>query len=438
MAGGNFTALNKVRPGVYVNVEGKSKTIGAIGERGTMTMPLVLSWGEPKKVIEVITGEDTLEKLGYSINEPQLLLIREAQKRVNKILLYRLNSGVKAATTIGNLTVSARWEGVRGNDIKMVISKNIDNDTLFDVETLLDGISVEVQTVADIAGLTDNNLVTFSGTGALTETAGTALIGGTDGTVTNQDYLDYLAAVEINDFNTMALPITDTILKSIFVSFCKRMRDDEGKKIQLILENYPIADYEGVISVKNGVMLSDGTSLTAAQCTAWVASATAAAQINESLTYKAYDEAIDAVPRYTNSQIINSLKAGEFVFTANHNKAIVEQDINTLTTFTLTKGSAFSKNRVVRVLDEINNDFVDLFSSFYLGKVSNNAESRNLLKNECINYLEALQKKEAIKDFDSKTDISVQEGTSGDSVLIETYLTPVDAIEKIYVKVEVN
>ena len=139
-------------------------------------------------------------------------------------------------------------------------------------------------------------------------------------------------------------------------------------------------------------------------------------------SYYAYDEAIDAVPRYTNSQIINSLKAGEFVFTANHNKAIVEQDINTLTTFTLTKGSAFSKNRVVRVLDEINNDFVDLFSSFYLGKVSNNAESRNLLKNECINYLEALQKKEAIKDFDSKTDISVQEGTSGDSVLIETYV----------------
>src|SRR5690606_11525649 len=148
--------------------------------------------------------------------------------------------------------------------------------------------------------------------------------GGDDGTVTNQDYSDYLEAVEVYDFNTLALPSDDPTLKSLFVSFCKRLRDDEGKKIQVVVENYPQADYEGVISVKNGVILSDGTELSPEQCTVWVAAATAGAQVNESLTYTAYDDAVDVKPRLTNSQIIQALQNGEFVFTANNNRAVVE------------------------------------------------------------------------------------------------------------------
>lgn len=308
MAAGTWTTQNKVRPGAYINFNTVPKAVGTVGDRGIVTMPVQMSWGESGKIITIEAGEDLFTKLGYAITDTKLLLINEALKRANKILLYRLNTGVKASATSESLTITARYGGVRGNDITVKISVNVDNASKFDVTTLLSGSVVDVQTVENMSELKGNDWVVFSGTGTLTVTAGIPLISGADGSITNQNYVDYLAAVEIFDFNTMALPVTDNILKSTAVSFCKRLREDEGKKIQIVVENYPTADYEGAISVKNGVILSDGSTLTPAQTVAWVAGATAAAQINESLTYSAYDGAVDVAPKYTNSQIIAALR----------------------------------------------------------------------------------------------------------------------------------
>ena len=52
------------------------------------------------------------------------------------------------------------------------------------------------------------------------------------------------------------------------------MRDDEGVKCQAVLANH-VADSEGIINVVQGIVMTDGTVLTAAETTAWVAGATA-------------------------------------------------------------------------------------------------------------------------------------------------------------------
>ncbi|MFC4601852.1 phage tail sheath family protein [Cohnella hongkongensis] len=438
MASGTWTTQNKVRPGVYVNIESAPKALGALGERGIVSMPLLLSWGEPKTLITVEAGEDPRHKLGYPLADESLLLIGEALKRAGKLLVYRVNTGTKAAATLGGLTVTAKWGGLRGNDLSIVVAANVDDENRYDVKTLLKGEAVDSQTVSEISELTPNEWVTFEGAGDLAAAAGVPLTGGSNGTATVQDYLDYLAAIELQDFNTIALPSTDTALKAAFASFAKRLRDDEGKKIQVVMENYPSADYEGVISVKNGVILDNGTTLSAAQATAWLAGATAGADVNESLTYAAYDGAVDVSPRYANSQIIEALQAGEFVFTASSGRAVVEQDINSLTSFTPEKGKAFSKNRVIRVLDAASNDLVRIFSSFYLGKVPNNDDGRNLLKGECINYLTNLLNINAIQNFDGQTDIAVSAGAEADVTVIDLAVQPVDSIEKIYTTITVR
>ncbi|GAA4828027.1 phage tail sheath family protein [Paenibacillus vulneris] len=438
MAGGTWTTQNKDRAGVYINFVGQGKPAGTVGDRGVMTMPLALSWGPPKQMFEIHAGDDVSKQLGYDLTAPQLLLIKESLKRAKTLQLYRLNDGVKAKATVGTLTSTAQYSGVRGNDLSIVVQKNIDDVTKYDVKTMVSTTITDIQTVSDITGLQANDWIVFSGAGALTETAGTKLSGGADGAVTNQDHMDYLAAAELFDFQTIALPSTDNTLKSIYTAFVRRLREEEGKKIQVVVENYPTADYEGVISVKNGVVLSDGTKLTAAQATAWVAAATAAAQMNESLTYDAYDDAIDVEPRYTNTQIVASIKKGEFLFTPSQGKAKVEVDINTFTSFAPTKGKEFRKNRVIRVLDGINNDFKRIFESFYVGKVDNNTDGRSLLRGECNSYMSALQGTNAIQNFDSQTDVVVLKGNETDSVYVEVGVQPVDSIEKIYMKVTVE
>lgn len=438
MPGGTWTVQNKVRPGVYINFKSEPRATAVIGERGIVSLPLPLSWGPSKAIITVEAGDDLFEVLGYPITAPQLLLVREALKRAKTLHLYRLNSGTKASATIEGLTVNAKYGGVRGNDIAIVIETNIHDSSRYDVKTLIDGMEADSQTVASIDELKSNAWVEFFGTGDVTPTAGTPLVGGADGEVTAQDYMDYLAAVEVVDVQTIGLAETDIGVKDLFVSFVKRLRNEEGKKIQVVLENYPTADYEGVISVKNGVVLSDGTTLTAAQAVAWVAGATAGAAPNQSLTYDAYDGAVDVSPRYTNSQIIAALQAGEFVFTAMNGRAVVEQDINTLHTFTPEKGKAFSKNRVLRVLDGLANDYMRVFSQSYIGKVPNNDDGRNLFKSEIINITNQYQNIGAVQNFDPQTDLEVLPGADSDAVVVNQWVWPVDSIEKIYMTVTVR
>jgi len=440
MAGGNWISQNKTRPGVYINFKSEAKAAGAMGERGIVSLPLPLSWGPAKQVIAMEAGDDTFATLGYPITAPQLLPVREALKRARTVLLYRLNAGTQATGTDGvNLTITAKYGGVRGNDITVVISTNVDDPDKFDVQTLVDGAEVDYQeAVQEVEDLKDNDWVIWSGSGLLTPSAGIPLTGGADGAATAQDYLDYLEAIEVQDFHTIGLTSTDPSVKGVFAAFAKRLRDEEGKKIQVVMENYPTADYEGVISVKNGVVLADGTTLTAAQAVAWVAGATAGAAPNESLTYTAYDGAVDASPRYTNSQIIAALQNGEFVFTGIDGRAVVEQDINTLKTFTPDKGKAFSKNRVLRALDGIGNDYMRVFSASYIGKVPNNADGRNLFKSECINITSQYQNIGAVQNFDPQTDIEVLPGADSDSVVVNQWVQPVDSIEKIYMTVTVR
>ncbi|MBD2846192.1 phage tail sheath family protein [Paenibacillus sp. IB182496] len=438
MQGGTWTTQNKVRPGVYINFNSAPQPTGTVGERGIVTMPAELAWGAPHEVLTIEAGAATLERLGYALGEPQLLLVREALKRARTLLLYRVNSGTPAAATSDDLTVTAAYGGSRGNDLAVAVTETEGESGTFTVTTYLSGKEIDTQQAATVGELTDNGWVAFSGTGALQAIAALPLTGGANGAATAQDYADYLSAIELHDFHAMAVPSTDDTLKQTIADFVRRLREQEGRKVQAVLANYPIADYEGVISVRNGVRLADETVLDAAQATAWTAGAAAGAQMNESLTYAAYDGAIDVEPRLTHTDTVAALQGGEWVFTHNAGRAIVEQDINSLTSFTPETGKAFAKNRVIRVLDGINNDFVRIFGANYIGKAPNNEDGRNLLKSECISYLSSLQGIGAIQNFDAQADIAVLAGADVDSVVIESYVQPVDSIEKIYIQVEVR
>lgn len=436
MAGGNWTVQDKVRPGAYINVKSKGNTMNASSNRGIVTLPVVLGFGPTKEVVEVDSLTNFIEEFGYDLASTELLTVHEALKQASKVIVYRVNTGEKAKADSGDLSVTALHGGKRGNDLSVIVKVNIDDSEAFDVVTLLDTQVVAKQTAKTIEDLVGNHFVVFTGTGNLSELAGLKLIGGTDAPTTASDYSDYFKAIEVYDFNTMALPVSDAAIKNTAASFIKRLREEEGKKSQLVVANFS-ANSEAVINVKNGVKLSDGSLIPAEIATAWVAAATAQANVNESLTYYPYPNAVDVEPRYTNTEIIEALKAGSFLFTEKRGTAVVEQDINSLVYFTEEKNQAFSKNRVLRVIDDIANATKKLFEDHFLGKVTNDSNGRDVFKVSLLQYLSTLTASQAIQNFVTE-DLTIEQGNDVDSLIVQLAVQPTDSMEKLYMNVIVK
>jgi phage tail sheath protein len=362
------------------------------------------------------------------------LLLNEAFKRVSEVLLYRLNTGEKANVSLSdNVTAQAKYSGVRGNDITVTVKTNVDDPSSFDVVTFLDTVVMDSQTVKVLADLKNNDLVEFSGTGELQAVAGAKLTGGTDGTVSTQDYSEYFKALETVEFNYMALPVEDASIKKAAINFIKRMREDEGLGAQLVVADSD-ADSEAVINVKNGVILSDKTVIDKTKATVWVAAASANAGVEKSLTYEKYEDSVDVVGRLSHTETIAALQKGHFVFTNKRDRAVVEKDINSLVTITSEINQDFQKNRMLRTLDDIRNDTKHVFSEYFLGKVDNDEDGRQAFKANRIRYFKDLEARGAIEDFKVE-DIEVLRGELKESVVVNVKVKPVDSMEKLYMTV---
>ena len=66
-------------------------------------------------------------------------------------------------------------------------------------------------------------------------------------------YQTYLDKMEAYTFNAMGCPTNKSTIAELFSAFCKRMRDDVGKKFQVVCFR-KLADYEGTVSVKNTIV----------------------------------------------------------------------------------------------------------------------------------------------------------------------------------------
>lgn len=437
LGGGTFITQNKVLPGAYINFISAARASSALSDRGIVAVPLSLDWG-PQGGVFTMEAEsfqsDALKMLGYAFDAPELKDVREIFRNAKTAHIYRLNPGNKAAVTVGVLTATAKYSGTKGNSISIIVATNVDNGGLKDVSTLFNGVLVEKQVVATAQELKANDFVVFSGTGALTNTAGSNLTGGTNkASVIGSDYQLALDAFEAYSFNVLICPTTDSTTIDLFVAYTKRLRDDMGIKFQLVAYR-KAANHEGVISVENTVT---DAGANAAALTYWVGGAQAAAAVNKSTTNKIYDGEYTPNTVYTQSQLAANLTAGKYMLHKVADTVRVLDDINTFVSFTSLKGSDFASNQVIRVLDQIANDIALIFASKYLGKIQNNASGRVSLWNEIVSYNKELERIQAIENFVAD-EVKVEAGETKTSVVVTNPVTPVAAMAKLYMTVIVS
>lgn len=432
LGGGTFITQNKELPGAYINFISAASANAALSERGIATMPLELDWGVDGAVFEVSSGDfqkNSLKIFGYDCTHDKMKGLRDLFRNTRTLYAYKLTSG---GTKAENTYAEALYAGIRGNDLKIAIQVNADDDTLFDVKTVLDTAVVDEQTVGSAAELAANDFVRFKASAALEATAAAPLTGGTNGTVDGTAYQAYLDKIESYTYNVMGVAATDETTKALFVSFVKRLRDEMGIKFQLVLYN-KAADYYGAVSVKNRTLDSGWSE---AGLIYWVTGICAGCGVNKSNQNRLYDGEFAVDADYTQNELKKAVKAGEFVLHKVGGDIRVLEDINTMITVSDTQGDIFKDNQTVRVMDQIANDIAVLFNTKYLGVVPNDAAGRISLWSDIVKYHERLQEIRAIEDF-SDSDVTVEQGSTKKSVVVSDAVTVVNAMSRLYMTVAV-
>lgn len=438
MAGGTWDAQNKKYPGVYIRFKTAAGLSLNVGDRGIVAICEPLSWGPEGQLMEIEAGADTTSYTGYDITNPKNRFLNEMFKGSNrtpapkKALLYRptANGSVQATAEFGALTVTAKYPGVRGNEIQMMISALTDPAGTFQVSTLVDRMIMDQQEAKTVAELVDNDWVTFSGDGALTAGGG-PLTDGADGTVQAAAYSAFLSVLEKAKFDVLAYDGADSTVLDAFQAFIKRLAEDQGKHAQLAAADMDHPDSRYIINVKSGVTLSDGTVLTPQQTVWWAAGATAGAKYNQDLTYAKYPGAVAVSAGSGDSA------EGDFVLFAEDGTVKVEYDVDSLTSFTQDIGEVFRYNRTMRLCNTIANDIYQQFSDNYIGVVDNNDAGRMLFRGAIVGYLSSIQANSGIQNFEAD-DVVVSPGQAADAIVVDIAIQPVLSATKIYLTIELN
>lgn len=432
LGGGSFTTQNKKLPGSYINFVSVAAASAALSERGIATMPLELDWGKEGEIFEV-TSEDfqknTLKIFGYPYDHAKLKGLRDLFLGARTLYAYRLNGG---GTKASNTYAEALYGGERGNDLKIVIQANADDEEKFDVKTFMGTTEVDSQTVETAAELVANDYVSFKSEASLAVTASTPLTGGTNKTVDGTAHQAYLDKIQPYSFNIMGVVVTDDTTKKLYASFVKRMRDELGIKFQLVLHKHA-GDYLGVINVKNDVTDS-GES--AASLVYWVTGAESGCAVNKSNQNKLYDGEFTVDTNFTQTELEQALANGEFVLHQVNSDVRVLDDINSMVTTTDTMGDIFKDNQCIRVIDQIANDIAVLFNTKYLGVVPNDAAGRLSLWSDIVKHHQQLQDIRAIENFTDSA-ITVEQGDTKKSVVVSDAIEVVSSMGQLYMTVTV-
>lgn len=426
LGGGTFTTQSKILPGTYINVVSTGNNNSTLGERGVVALPIALSWGNPGEIITVTAGEfmeDAISIFGYAYDAPEMKSLREVFKHAQKVHVYNLADGTDAKEAACT-NATAKKAGSRGNALKLVVQKNIEDESLFDVTLYLDTTAVFSQTVASAAELSENKFVTWKDA-QLAVTAGLAFSGGADGSVSANSHLSAREAYESKHFNILVCPSVDEV--SNYVDYTKRMRDELGLKFQTVIQKNISADYEGVVQ-----LLEEQ-----AEAIYWTAGALAGCAENQSCTNMTYDGEATITTKYTRVELEGFIKKGVFAFHDVEDEVRVLLDINSLTSFTVEKNDVFSTNQVIRVADGCAMDAARIFNNKYLGKIQNDESGRTSFWNDVLTNRRERETIRAISLYDSGL-LKVVQGEKRNSVVVSEVIVPISTMEKLYMTTVIN
>ncbi len=464
MAGAVFqVGEQKIRPGVYVRVTNIGEPPEAIVPQGIVAALFRASWGPLGQVTYLENADAVTATFGSSGTiDTALEAFRGGCRRV---VGYRLGSGgAKASITLKDtaatpanvVTITAKYEGVRGNDFKVTVRDSLTDTTkrellLYEGTTLLQTITFakgtgEPQALVDAVNASNSPYIAAAklanGNGILATVTQQALTGGQDPTVDGASYSAGLSAIEAIDWNVLAVDSEDPAIHAAVQTYIDRVRN-EGKRVIAVvgeptsvqlstrLANAMAFNDPAIVYVANGFRGADGVTREGYKAAARVAGMTAAAQITESLTHYVVRGATELVGALTNAEIEQAIQSGALVFTMSAQKQVqIEYGINTFVTPTATMDAGWKKIRRVRTRDALMDRIAAAWEAL-VGKVNNDANGRATLIAAAQGVIQDMVAEGAILGGTVSEDES--NPPAGDSAWFVVQVDDLDSAEKAYI-----
>ncbi len=412
MAGAVFqVGEQKIRPGVYVRVTSIGEPLEAIVPQGIVAALFRASWGPLGQVAHLENADAVTATFGSAGTVDTALEAFRGNCR--RVVGYRLGSGgAKAAITLKDtvatpadvVTITAKYEGVRGNDFKVTIRDSLTDTTkrellLYEGVTLLQTITFakgtgEPQALVDAVSASNSPYITATkvadGSGTLAAVTQQALTGGQDPTVDGASYSAGLSAIEAIDWNVLAVDSDDPATHVLVQTYIDRVIHEGKRVIGVVgeptnvqldtrLANARAFNDPAIVYVANGFKGSDGVIREGYKAAARVAGMIAAANITESLTHAVVRNATELVGALTNAEIEQAIQSGALVFTMSAQKQVqIEYGINTFVTVTSDEDAGWRKIRRVRTRYNL----IDRIAATWdplVGKINNNPDGRATL-----------------------------------------------------------
>lgn len=261
------------------------------------------------------------------------------------------------------------------------------------------------------------------------------------------------AAKQSIDYIVMPTAETDGVSEQImnWVTGQKQHKNE----VRAVLSN-TAADSEYIVNFITNSITCDSKSYSAEQFTPRIAGIICGTDISHSVTFAALPEVTDCT-RMSKLEMDEAEEAGKLFCYYDGEKCKLSRGVNSLTTTTADKGSAFKKIKLIDVMAVIKKDLRLLCEDSYIGKYPNNYSNRCLLMSAVQSYFDELATEgvvsepevsfniPAIKsamrtagiDYSEMTDEEVKKYDFGSSVFLRVRVHLLDAIEDIDIDIAI-
>ena len=219
------------------------------------------------------------------------------------------------------------------------------------------------------------------------------------------DYNDALTRLKNKKWNYLAIPGIATGDVATISTWIKAERDNNKKTFKAVLPN-SVGDHEGIINfTTDNIKVGEETYTTSAYC-ARIAGVLAGLPFTRSSTYYVLSEIDSVTESATPDEDIDS---GKLILVNDGVKIKIGRGVNSLTTFTPTKSSIFSKIKIVEGIDLLRDDIRDTFDGSYVGQVVNNYDNKVLFLASVNAYLRSLADQDILDiSYDNKVEIDIE------------------------------